>query len=225
MGSIGVTGCCSIGQVPDPARGTYLKTADGPRPRESYLAAPEEWTMAITVRTEVVWPLRRRRGSLPIPTQQLGYDVTEPITAEPGAVGRRPAPAGLPDARIQPPTIAESGDPFGALRVIDLVATMDRGRAVRIDDLVDRLNATHLDWLFTRAVVVDGLVALQANWMADYRNSSGIVIEDGPYGSTVTLEDSSRVDPWIVRQAQREASECRRRLDEFARRDRPFAGG
>jgi len=147
------------------------------------------------------------------------------MTAEPGVVGRRPAPTGLPDATIHPPTFAESGDPFSALRVIDLVARMDRGRAVRIDDLVDRLNATHLDWLFTRAVVADVLVSLQANWMTDYRNASGIVIEDGAYGPTVTVEDSSRVDPWIVRQAQREATDCRRRLDEFARRDSPGGGG
>ena len=37
--------------------------------------------------------------------------------------------------------------------------------------------------------------------MADYRNSSGIVVEDGPLGPTLAIEDSSRVDPWIVRQA------------------------
>ena len=151
--------------------------------------------------------------------------MTHAVTAAPGVVGSRPAPTGLPDPRIQPPTIAESGDPFASLRVIDVVARMDRGRAIRIDDLVDRLNATHLDWLFTRAVVIDALVSLQANWMADYRNASGIVVEDGAFGPTVRLEDSSRVDPWIVRQAQREATECRRRLDEFARRDRPFTGG
>ena len=46
--------------------------------------------------------------------------------------------------------------------------------------------------------------------MADYRNSSGIVLEDGPSGPLVTLEDSSRVDPWIVGQAQREAAACQR---------------
>jgi hypothetical protein len=151
--------------------------------------------------------------------------MTETVTAEPGVVGDRPVPVGLPDARIQPPTVAESGDPFAALRVVDLVARIDRGRPVRIDDLVDRLNATHLDWLFTRAVVADVLVGLQANWMADYRNASGIELDDGPYGPTVTIEDSSRVDPWIVRQAQREAAECRRRLDAFARRDRVAEGG
>jgi hypothetical protein len=142
------------------------------------------------------------------------------MPVEPGVVGSRPAPAGMPDAHIAPPQIAEAGDPFSALRVIDVVARMDRGRPVRLDDLVDRLNATHLDWLFTRSVVVDALVALQANWMTDYRNSSGIVLDESPYGDTVTLEDSSRVDPWIAGQAQRTAAACRDALDAFARRDR-----
>ncbi len=146
-------------------------------------------------------------------------------TTQPGGIGDRPAPAGLPDVHLQPPTIAESGDPFASLRVIDALARIDRGRPVRVDDLVDRLNARHVDWLFTRGVVIDVLVALQSNWMADYRNASGIVLDDGAYGPAVTIEDSSRVDPWIVRQAQREASACRRILDEFARRDQPANGG
>jgi hypothetical protein len=124
-----------------------------------------------------------------------------------------------------PPVVAESGDPFAAVRVIDAVARMERGSAVRIDDLVDRLNATYVDWLFERSVVVDVLVTLQANWMADYRNSSGIVLVDGTRGPEVTLEDSSRVDPWIVGQAQREVRACREALDAFARRDTPFGGG
>ena len=151
--------------------------------------------------------------------------MTTSMTAEPGTQGVRPAPAGLPDPRIQPPTIAESGDPFAVVRVIDLVARLDRGVPIRLDDVVDRLNAAWTDWLFTRAVVVDSLIALQANWMADYRNASGIVIEEGPTGPTVTIEDSSRVDPWIVRQALRAAAECREALDEFARRDRVATGG
>lgn len=141
------------------------------------------------------------------------------MTIDPGAVGRRSVPAGFPDGLPQPPVLAESGDPFSTLRVIDLVARMDRGRPVRLDALVDRLNATYLDWLFTRTVVADVLVTLQANWMADYRNASGIVLEDGPYGPTLTLEASPRVDPWIVRQALREVAACRERLAEFARRD------
>ena len=66
--------------------------------------------------------------------------------------------------------------------------------------------------------MADALVQLQANWMADYRNSSGIVIGDGPAGATLTIEDSTRVDPWIVRQAQRLAARCAATLDDFSRR-------
>lgn len=131
----------------------------------------------------------------------------------------------MPDPDVHPPVVAESGDPFAALRVIDLVARIERGRPVRLDDLVDRLNATHLDWIFDRTVVADVLLQLQANWMTDYRNASGIVLDDGPLGPTVTLEDTSRVDPWIVRQAQREAAACHERLSAFARRDRRFGEG
>jgi hypothetical protein len=139
--------------------------------------------------------------------------------AAPGDLRLRPAPDGLPAVDLAPPVVAESGDPFAAIRILDLVARLERGRPARLDDLVDALNARHLDWLFDRAVVADALIALQANWMADYRNASGIVLEEGPYGPTVTLEDSPRVDPWIVRQALREAAACRERLAEFARRD------
>ena len=137
----------------------------------------------------------------------------------------RPAPPGLPDPSINPPTLAEAGDPFSAVRVIDLLARIERGRPVRIADVADRLNASYLDWLFPQDAVLAVAVQLQANWMADYRNSSGIVLEDGPHGSTLTVEDSSRVDPWIVRQAQREAESCRQRLAEFSRRDHPTADG
>lgn len=147
------------------------------------------------------------------------------MTFDPGAVGRRLAPVGFPTDLPQPPVIAESGDPFSALRVIGLVARMDRGHPIRLDAIVGRLNATYLDWLFTRAVVADALVTLRANWMSDYRNASGIVLEDGPAGTVVTLEDSSRVDPWITGQADRVAAACREALDEFARRDRPVTGG
>ena len=133
----------------------------------------------------------------------------------------RPAPAGLPDPEIDPPTIGEARDPFTAVRVIHLVARLERGRPIRLADIADRLNASHLDWLFPVSVVADVALQLQANWMADYRNSSGIVIADGPSGPTLTIEDSSRVDPWIVRQAQREVASCTERLAEFSRRDRP----
>ena len=133
----------------------------------------------------------------------------------------RPAPAGLPDPAIDPPNVGESGDPFTALRVIDLLARVERGRPIRLSDLADRLNASYLDWLFPVPVIADVVLQLQANWMADYRNSSGIVVEDGSSGPVLTIEDTSRVDPWIVRQAQRVADDCTERLAEFSRRDRP----
>jgi len=132
----------------------------------------------------------------------------------------RPPILGMPGADLAPPVIAESGDPFGALRVVDLVARLPRGRQIALSAIVDRLNATYLDWLFESRVVADALIQLQSNWLSDYRNSSGIVLEDGPAGATVTIEDSSRVDPWIARQAERLASECTAILDEFSRQQR-----
>jgi hypothetical protein len=130
-------------------------------------------------------------------------------------------PAELP----APPVIAESGDPFTALRVVDLLARLPRGAPVDLSAIVDRLNATYLDWLFEARVVADAILQLQANWLANYRNTSGIVIGEGPTGATVTIEDSSRVDPWIARQANRLASACREVLADFSRRDRPSGGG
>jgi len=147
------------------------------------------------------------------------------LPAAPGLGGLRPAPAGLPEPDLAPPVIAESKDPFTALRVIHLFARIERGRPVRIADVVDRLNATYLDWIFSAPVVTDVAVALQANWLADYRNGSGIELEDGPYGATIRIEDSSRVDPWIVRQAERERAACRERLAAFSRLDRTSGEG
>jgi len=151
--------------------------------------------------------------------------VSDVPTATIGLGPLRPPPSGLPDPAITPPTIAEAGDPFTSVRVVDLLARLPRGAPVRVSDVVDRLNATYLDWLFTAPVVADVMLQLQSNWMADYRNGSGIVVEDGPLGTTIAIEDSSRVDPWIVRQAQREAARCTQRLAEFSRRDRHSSGG
>ena len=132
----------------------------------------------------------------------------------------RPAPAGMPEPDLAPPVVAESGDPFTALRVIDLVARIPRGRPVELRLIVDRLNASHLDWLFSERVVADAVMQLAANWAADYRSTGGVILDDGPYGPTVTVEDSSRVDPWIVRQAKRAAAECHEALLDFSRRER-----
>jgi hypothetical protein len=142
-----------------------------------------------------------------------------PTSAAPGSLVLRPTPRGLPEAEPRPPTIATSGDPFTTVRILQLVARIERGRPARVADLAAALNARHLDWAFSPAVVADTLLQLQSNWMADYRNGSGIVIEDGPYGPTISLEDSSRVDPWIVRQVEREIRACQAALIDFSRRD------
>jgi hypothetical protein len=123
---------------------------------------------------------------------------------------------GLADPSLQPPVVAESGDPFAALRIVHLLARIPRGRPVRVRDLVDRLNAEHLGWSFSRPVVVDGILQLQSNWLTDYRNANGIAIGEDETGATVTIEDTSRVDPWIVRQVDRLADACELRLREFA---------
>jgi hypothetical protein len=143
----------------------------------------------------------------------------------PGLLELRDPPRGLPDPNLVPPTIAESGDPFAAARIVTLLARIERGRPIRIADIVDRLNATYLDWIFSAAVVADVVLQLQVNWMADYRNSSGIVVDDGEYGPTVEIEDTTRVDPWIIRQAKREVDACRERLDAFSRLDRAAGEG
>ncbi len=146
-------------------------------------------------------------------------DVRRPWpAARPGSVPLRPAPSGLPDPNIQPPTEARSGDPFALVRIIELVARLERGGPIRIDDIAATLNATYLDWTFAPTVVTDALVALQSNWLSDYRNASGIVLAEGSHGTTIMIEDSSRVDPWIVRQALRAAAACRDELAAFSRR-------
>jgi hypothetical protein len=125
--------------------------------------------------------------------------------------------AGLPDPNLRPPVVAESGDPFAALRVAHLVARAPRGVPIRLRDIVDRLNVDYLDWSFARPVVAAVLVQLQANWTADFRSQLGFELSDGPAGDELTLEDSPRIEPWLVRQVQRYAEQCRQRLSDFAR--------
>jgi hypothetical protein len=140
--------------------------------------------------------------------------------SRPDPIALRPAPAGIATDEPQPPVIAAAGDPFSTVRVLLLLARIDRGRPVLLDDIVDALNAAYVDWLFDRSVVVDVAVSLQANWLVDYRNATGIVLADSRYGPTIAMEDTSRVDPWIVRQVDREVRACREALLDFSRHDR-----
>jgi hypothetical protein len=123
----------------------------------------------------------------------------------------------LPDPNLHPPTVAESGDPFSALRVVHLLARLPRGERLPIGDVTARLNAEFLDWVFSPRVVADTIAQVQANWIADYRGVEGIRLEDDPSGAWLEIEDSARSGPWLVEQAQRLAAECRTQLREFAR--------
>jgi hypothetical protein len=126
---------------------------------------------------------------------------------------------GLPEPDLRPPVIAAVGDPFADLRVVHLLARLPRGVPVRLRDVIDRLEAEHLDWSFSRPVVLAAIVQLQANWRADYRTTDGIDLRDGPTGPELVIEDGSRVDPWIVRQVERRREACLDELRRFASED------
>ena len=129
----------------------------------------------------------------------------------------------LPDPNLRPPTVAESADPFAGLRVAHLIARLPRGESVRLRDIVDRLNADYLDWSFSRPVVAAVAVQLAANWQADFRTSLGFEVSGGERGDELRIEDSGRAEAWLARQVERYSTECRGRLDAFARDegDRP----
>jgi len=130
---------------------------------------------------------------------------------------------GLPDPNLQPPTVAQPGDPFAALRVAHLVARVPRGVPVRLRDMVDRLNSDYLDWWFSRSVVAAVAVQLQANWLGDFRTSTGFELREGDRGDELVIEDSTRVEPWLVRQVERISVECREALRTFARDESDIA--
>ncbi len=112
---------------------------------------------------------------------------------------------GLPDPDLRPPIVADAGDPFASLRVAHLVARLPRGAPIRLRDMVDRLNADYLDWSFSRPVVAAVVVQLQSNWIADFRTQHGFDLFEGSAGDELTIEDSARVEPWLVRQVERYA--------------------
>jgi hypothetical protein len=130
---------------------------------------------------------------------------------------------GLPDPNIQPPVVARSGDPFAALRIAHLLARLGRGVPVRLRDVVDELNSEYLDWSFSRSVVAAVAVQLQSNWVADFRTSTGFELRDGDRGDELVIEDSTRVQAWLVRQVERLSVECREALRIFSRDEADLA--
>src|SRR3970282_2772189 len=95
---------------------------------------------------------------------------------------------GPPDPHLLPPQLAEVGDPFAELRVVHLLARIPRGVPVRLRDIVDRLNAEHVDWSFTRPVVATAVLQLQANWAADYGTQGGAPAAEAPSGGRRGVE-------------------------------------
>jgi hypothetical protein len=138
------------------------------------------------------------------------------MTSEALSVAQGEAPA-LPDPNLHPPTVAESGDPFSALRVVHLMARLPRGERIALGEITARLNAEFLDWAFSPRVVADTIAQVRSNWIADYRTVEGIRLDQDASGAWLEIEDSARSGPWLVDQAQRLATECRVQLREFAR--------
>ena len=64
---------------------------------------------------------------------------------------------------------------------------------------------------------------LQSNWLADFRTSTGFELREGDRGDELVIEDSSRVEPWLVRQVLRLAGECQDALRTFARNEADIA--
>ena len=129
----------------------------------------------------------------------------------------------LPDPNVRPPVVAESGDPFAALRVAHLIARLDRGVQIRLRDIVDELNSEYMDWSFSRSVVAAVCVQMQSNWVADFRTSLGFELRDGDRGEELTIEDSPRAEPWLVRQVERYVDQCQEQLRRFARNEGDLA--
>ena len=119
--------------------------------------------------------------------------------------------------------MALSSDPFAGLRVAHLFAQLPRGVPVRLRDIVDALNSAYLDWSFSRSVVAAVAVQLQSNWIADFRTSLGFELREGDRGDELIIEDSTRVEPWLVRQVERLSVECRDALSTFAREEASIA--
>ena len=65
------------------------------------------------------------------------------------------------------------------------------------------LNAAFLDWYFPEKVVLAELVQLQANWSISYHGEDRIVLDRNERGHTLLIVDSSRMNSFLMAQANR----------------------
>ena len=176
------------------------------------------------------WTCRPRRAvDSAIPSEPVGDDRPRDRRVPTATIGLgplRPAPAGLPDPAITPPTIAEAGDPFTAVRVIDLLARLERGtpdppgrhrRPAQRD--LSRLAVQRPGRRRRRAPAPGQLDGRLPEQLRDRRRGRPARADDR---RSRTRAGSTRGSS--ARRSARRPS-CTERLAEFSRRDRPTSGG
>ena len=125
-------------------------------------------------------------------------------------------PEGMPSPNIAPPQVAQSGDPFAALRIVHGLARLPRNVTHQLRDVVAALNAAYLDWSFREEVVLAVLTQLQSNWSISFHGEDRIVIGVNERGRTLLIVDSTKMTSFLISQAQRLAEACDEELRRFA---------
>ncbi len=139
-------------------------------------------------------------------------DVTD-RTSSPPLAG--PAPAEMPDPQLTPPQIARSGDPVGALRIVQFVSRLRRNETLQLRDVVGALNREYLDWYFSEKVVLAEIVQLQANWGISFHGDDRIILDRNERGHTLLVTDSTKMTTFLVNEARRLAEACAEELRRF----------
>jgi hypothetical protein len=128
-----------------------------------------------------------------------------------------PAPAAMPSPELAPPQIARTGDPFAALRIVHFLSRLRRNATLQLRDVVTALNAAYLDWAFDERVVLAELVQLQSNWSISFHGEDRIVLDRNERGHTLLIVDSTKMNSFLVAEANRLIAKCEQELRDFAR--------
>jgi hypothetical protein len=125
-------------------------------------------------------------------------------------------PEGLPDPDLAPPQVARAGDPFASLRIVHALARLRRNVPHQLRDVVAAINAAYIDWSFAEAVVLSEIVQLQSNWSISFHGEDRIVLGENERGRTLLIVDSTKMTPFLVKQALERAAACDDELRSFA---------